>query len=140
MSAKQRPLLRNAVLTAASVVGVFVLLPLALPFVLAYLISWWVEPAVAALGRRTHLPRWLRSGLCITALFAAMGAILFLLGRVIWEELARLVREHDAGVARDRPEQIEHDHVEVAEALVEEAGVVAQVPEAAGVVVGVAVA
>lgn len=103
MSAKQRPLLRNAVLTAASVVGVFVLLPLALPFVLAYLISWWVEPAVAALGRRTHLPRWLRSGLCVTGLLLLVGAGLFLFCQVAWTEIVRLARQLPTLLRQLRP-------------------------------------
>ena len=78
---------------AAVLFGGFVLLPLLLPFVLAYGFSVWAEPAVAALGRRTRLPRWLRSGLCVSLLFAGTGAVLYLFVRVLWEELVRLVRQ-----------------------------------------------
>lgn len=103
MQLPRKSWLRVLLILAGAVFAGFVLLPLLLPFVLAYLFSWWAEPAVAALGRRTRLPRWLRSGLCITALFAAMGAILFLLGRVIWEELARLVRQLPAMIRQLEP-------------------------------------
>lgn len=69
------------------------LLPLLLPFLLAYLFSLGAEPGVAALGRRTRLPRWLRSGLCVTGLFIGATLVLFFFGRVLWEELLRLVRQ-----------------------------------------------
>lgn len=93
MQLHRQSLLRTAVMIAAALFGAFVLLPLLLPFVLAYLFSVWAEPAVAALGRRTRLPRWLRSGLCVTALFALTGAGLYLFVRVLWVELVRLVRQ-----------------------------------------------
>ena len=103
MAAKHRPLLRDAALTAGTVLAVFVLLPVGLPFVLAYLISYWVEPAVAALGRRTRLPRWLRSGLCVTGLLLLAGAGLFLFCRVVWAELVRLASQLPALLRQLQP-------------------------------------
>ena len=71
----------------------FGLLPLLLPFVLAYGVALLVEPGVEALGRRTPLPRWARSGLCVTVLFLGTGLGLWCFGRVLWGELLRLGRQ-----------------------------------------------
>ena len=88
----RKPALTAAGLLAGAALGL-ALLPLMLPFLLAYGLALGAEPAVAALGRRTPLPRWARSGLCVTALFLGAGAALFFFGRVLWEELLRLVRQ-----------------------------------------------
>ncbi|MBR6413577.1 MAG: sporulation integral membrane protein YtvI [Oscillospiraceae bacterium] len=77
----------------AAVLIALALLPLALPFLLAYLFSLGAEPAVTALGRRTRLPRWVRSGLCVTGVFAGVFLLLFFFGQVLWGELLRLVRQ-----------------------------------------------
>lgn len=86
----RRPLLRAGMIVGAVALG-FTVLPLVLPFLLAGLAATAAEPGVAALGRRTRLPRWTRSGLCVTGLFLAAGAVLCFFGRVLWEELLRLV-------------------------------------------------
>lgn len=87
----KKPLVTAA--TLLSVLGLgFALLPLLLPFLLAYLLALAAEPGVAALCRRTRLPRWAASGLCVSALLLAAGAVLGFFGRVLWEELLQLVR------------------------------------------------
>ena len=88
----RKPLMRAGVIVGGAALG-FTLLPLFLPFLLAGLAAAAAEPGVAALGRRTRLPRWARSGLCVTGLFAALGVLLCFFGRVLWEELLRLVRQ-----------------------------------------------
>lgn len=88
---------KKPAMTAGMVIGGLVLgvtvLPLLLPFLLAYLLALAADPGVNALGRRTRLPRWLRSGLCVTAVFLALGAVLWFFCQVIWGELLRLVRQ-----------------------------------------------
>jgi sporulation integral membrane protein YtvI len=86
----KKPLMRAGMIVGGAVLCI-TLLPLMLPFLLAYLLALGAEPAVAALGRRTPLPRWLRSGLCVTGLFLGAGVLLCFFGRVLWEELLRLV-------------------------------------------------
>lgn len=85
---------RKPLTAAGTVLAVLVLsvtlLPLLLPFLLAYLVALGAEPGVAALGRRTRLPRWARSGLCVTGLFLLAGFLLCFFGRIVWEELLRL--------------------------------------------------
>ncbi len=88
----RKPLVRAGMILGAAALG-FTLLPLFLPFLLAGLAALAVEPGVAALGRRTRLPRWARSGLCVTGLYLALGAVLCFFGRVVWEELLRLVSQ-----------------------------------------------
>ncbi len=85
-------LVRAGMIAAGAALG-FAVLPLVLPFLLAGLLALAAEPGVAALGRRTRLPRWASSALCVTGLFAALGAVLCFFGRVLWEELLRLVRQ-----------------------------------------------
>ena len=89
----RKPILHAAAVIAGGLIGCFVLLPLLLPFVLGYLLSYGAEPAVKALGNRTPLPRWARSGICVTALFAVLGLALWLTVRVLWTELLRLVQQ-----------------------------------------------
>ena len=98
----KKPLTAAGSLLLAAGAG-FLLLPLLLPFLLAYGLALAAEPAVAALGRRTRLPRWLRSGLCVTGLFALLGALLCFFGRILWEELLRLVRQLPALLAQLQP-------------------------------------
>ena len=88
----KKPLVRAGMIVGGAALG-FTVLPLILPFLLAGLAALAVEPGVAALGRRTRLPRWASSGLCVTGLFAVLGAVLCFFGRVLWEELLRLVRQ-----------------------------------------------
>ena len=88
----QKPLLTAGMVAGGIVLG-FTVLPLLLPFLLAYGLSLGAEPVVAALGRKTRLPRWARSGLCVTGLFLAAGLLLWFFGRVLWEELLQLVRQ-----------------------------------------------
>ena len=98
----RKPALTAAGLLAGAALGLAVL-PLVLPFLLAYGLALGAEPAVAALGRRTPLPRWARSGLCVTGLFLVAGAGLFFFGQVLWEELLRLVRQLPTLLAQLRP-------------------------------------
>ena len=85
----KKPLARAGLIAGAAALG-FAVLPLVLPFLLAGLLALAAEPGVAALGRRTRLPRWACAGLCVTGLFGALGAVLCFFGRVLWEELLRL--------------------------------------------------
>ncbi|MBQ2617857.1 MAG: sporulation integral membrane protein YtvI [Oscillospiraceae bacterium] len=98
----KKPLMKAGALLAAACLG-FALLPLLLPFLLAYLLASAAEPAVAALGRRTPLPRWGRSGLCVTGLFLLVCVVLCFFGRVLWEELLRLVRQLPGLLAQLQP-------------------------------------
>ena len=88
----RKPALKAAGIVAGVAAGLTVL-PLVLPFLLAYLAASGVEPGVAALGRGTPLPRWLRSGLCVTGAFLVLGLLLWFFGRILWGELLRLVRQ-----------------------------------------------
>ncbi len=98
----KKPLVTAAAVVAAVGFGFF-LLPLLLPFGLAYLLALAAEPAVTALGRRTGLPRWLRSGLCVTGVYAAAFSLLWFFGRILWEELLRLVRQLPELLAQLQP-------------------------------------
>lgn len=88
-----KTLLRAAGAVLGLLVGGFVLLPLLLPFVLGYFFSLGAEPGVGMLERKTALPRWLRSGICVTVLYLGAGAVVYCFCRVLWAELLNLVRQ-----------------------------------------------
>ena len=91
--------LPNYLKTALRTVGLLVcafacgwlLLPLLLPFVLGYVFSVGTEPGVRLLEKRTRLPRWVRSGICVTLFYLAAGTVLWCFLRVLWPELRNLV-------------------------------------------------
>ncbi len=88
----KKPAMTAGMVLGGLVLG-FTLLPLLLPFLLAYLLALAADSGVNALGRRTRLPRWLRSGLCVTAVFLALGVLLWFFCQVLWGELLRVVRQ-----------------------------------------------
>lgn len=88
----KKPAMTAGMVLGALVLG-FTLLPLLLPFLLAYLLALAADSGVNALGKRTRLPRWVRSGICVTAVFLALGALLWFACQVLWGELLRLVRQ-----------------------------------------------
>lgn len=67
------------------------LLGLFMPFVLALIVSWFLNPLVKSLQRRLGLPRGILSILLILLAFAAIGGILFGLGSSLASEIRSLV-------------------------------------------------
>ena len=64
-----------------------------LPFLLGYLVARGAEPLVKQMSRRSRLPRWVCTGICVTVLLALVGMGLFLLGRVLVTEILSFVRQ-----------------------------------------------
>lgn len=67
------------------------LLGLFMPFVLALVVAWLLNPVVKALQKRLGLPRGLLSLLLILLAFAAVGGVLFALGNSLFTEVSSLV-------------------------------------------------
>lgn len=86
-----KPVLYGGAAVLGGLVLVLIGLPLLLPFLLAWLMSAAAEPAVAALGRRTRLPRAVRSGICMTGLLLLLGAVAWFFLRILWQELRLFV-------------------------------------------------
>ena len=97
---------KKPLVTAAAAAGaaalVFLALPTALPFLLAYLLASAAEPGQRYLEKHTPLPRPLRCGLAVSALFLLLGGVLYFLCRVVWGELQALARQLPALLARLR--------------------------------------
>ena len=91
-----RKILRAAGLTLAGALGLWlfaaVLLPVLLPFLIGLAVAALVERPVAALLRRTRIPRGLASFLCVLAVYAALGTGLFFLCRTLLGELMGFLR------------------------------------------------
>ena len=83
---------QTVLLAAAAALGLWLaasfLLPVALPFLIALLVARLVQRPVAFLTRR-GLPRWLASGVVVTAALALLCLGLYGLVRVLWTELGR---------------------------------------------------
>ena len=72
------------------------LLGLFMPFVLALVVAWLLNPLVKALQKRLGLPRGLLSLLLILLAFAAVGGVLFALGHSLFTEVSSLVNNWPA--------------------------------------------
>lgn len=77
---------------AALWLGTRYVLPVALPFLLGTGLALLAEPLVQLAGNRLRFPRWLATGLGVTAALVAVLAIVSLLGAVVVRELGNLVR------------------------------------------------
>jgi len=80
-------------LLAATWLTLRFLLPVALPFLLAWLAAQAAEPAVRLLGERAKLPRWLAAGVSVTVLYGLLGLLLYGVCRAVCGELARFTQE-----------------------------------------------
>lgn len=69
------------------------LLPLALPFLIGLCVALLAEPLVRALQNKAKLPRWLSSILCVGGILTLFGTALYLLLRVLFNELTELSRQ-----------------------------------------------
>jgi len=90
----ERRFLRLVLYIGIFCVGIFLffrfLLPVLLPFLIAFLFSQLAEPAVRLLNERWRMPRAVNAALVMSALFAFLGLILVLLVSACAEELTRL--------------------------------------------------
>ena len=69
-------------------------LPLFAPFVAAYLLAGAVRPAVSFMKRRLRIPVGVGATLMILLLVAALGAGVFFLGKLLIEQVVRLIENY----------------------------------------------
>lgn len=86
-------LTRAGMVIGGLAVGVLVVLPLGLPFFLAYGLSLAAEGPVGWLQRKTPLPRWACTALGAGGLFVLLGAVVWFFARVLFGELRSLAAE-----------------------------------------------
>ena len=67
------------------------LMPILLPFLLAALTALAAEPLVAALQKRTHLPRNAATGIGVGVTLLLLGALVLMLGALLFRQLQRLM-------------------------------------------------
>lgn len=79
--------------TAAFLLVLPFLLPLALPFLIGLCVALLAEPLVRALQDKAKLPRWLSSILCVGGILALFGTVLYFLLRVLFGELTEFSRQ-----------------------------------------------
>lgn len=89
-----RQLIRRAALLAGGFLGVWLcikyLLPIAMPFLLGFLLALAAEPAVRTGTRLLKLPRWAASGIAVTFTLVLLMTLLGGLGAVAVKELGIL--------------------------------------------------
>lgn len=87
--------LRKALIIAGAALLVWLsaryLLPVLLPFILAALMALAAEPLVAALEKRTHLPRSAATGIGVTIVLVILTLLVLVLGALMLRQLQRLV-------------------------------------------------
>ncbi len=77
----------------ATILGFKFVLPLVLPFLIGALIAKLVDPAVRFLIRKGGMPRWVCSGVSVSAFYLLLGSGVYLLCRRIGVELAEFFRQ-----------------------------------------------
>lgn len=83
---------RTLLIAAAAIAGGWLLLwilgPVLLPFAVGLALAKAAEKPVSALQQRSGMPRWLCTGLCVTAIYGALFSVLWLLCRLLYRELS----------------------------------------------------
>ena len=92
LSEKQKKALLTAGITAAVYISFKYILPLVLPFLLAYWTALLIRPVTRGLHKRLYLKEGIWASLCVAVLFGALFAGLYFLGRLFLSELALAVR------------------------------------------------
>lgn len=69
------------------------LLELLMPFVLALVVAWLLNPLVKRLQKRLGLPRGVLSILLLLLVFVAVGGVFFALGQSVFTEISSLVND-----------------------------------------------
>lgn len=87
---KVRRILIFSAVTAAVYLAFRFLLPLFLPFVVAFLLAWVLTPFVKLMSRKLRFPVMFSSIVGIAILMGAISFGLFFLGKIAWEQLMRL--------------------------------------------------
>lgn len=72
------------------------LLELLMPFVLALVVAWLLNPLVKRLQKRLGLPRGVLSILLLLLVFVAVGGVLFALGQSVFTEVSALVNDWES--------------------------------------------
>ena len=92
---EKQKLWQKILLCAVGIAGAFLALrffgPVLLPFAFGLVIALAAEPLVTRLQNRTTIPRWLCSGIGITAVYVLITLILFISCKLLWRELASFV-------------------------------------------------
>ena len=70
-----------------AIAAVLFLLPIALPFLLGYVLALCVQRPITLLHRRTGMKTWLCAGICMLVLFLLLGSGVFLLVRQLIREV-----------------------------------------------------
>ncbi len=80
----------------AAIIGVYIgfeyILPLFIPFVLAYFIAWLLLPVVRFLNRKIHMPKLFGGILSLSLLVSAVGWALYRLCGIFLQQLTVLLR------------------------------------------------
>jgi sporulation integral membrane protein YtvI len=89
----RRKLIITAIITTLVVYfGFLYLLPLILPFVVAYFLAWIVRPLTEFLYRRLKLPRIVGGSISLLLLIAAIGTVLFFLINNLMKQIFAFIK------------------------------------------------
>ena len=81
-----------ALAIAGAWLGLWLLGSALLPFALGLAVAKAADPAVRSLHQRARMPRWAAAALAVSGVWLLLLLTLFLLGRLLWNELAEFVQ------------------------------------------------
>lgn len=93
---ENKPRIRNIFIIIITTLGVYLvfqyILPLILPFLIAYFLAWMIRPSTEFLYRKMKLPRIIGGTLSITVLLAVLGTGLYYLFNTLLKQIINLIR------------------------------------------------
>ncbi|MBO5199366.1 MAG: sporulation integral membrane protein YtvI [Lachnospiraceae bacterium] len=90
LNSNQRIIIIMGIAAAAVYLGFKYILPLFVPFLLAWAIAWVLRPAVSFLRKRLRIPTAIGGAVMLVLLLAGAGTGLFYLGRMLITQLTEL--------------------------------------------------
>lgn len=91
-SDKHKRIFKLMITTAAVYLSFKYLLPLFLPFLIAYFFAWMLRPFAAWLNRKLHIPIFIGGGIGLVFLLLIIGTAVFFIGRMLLEQLTLFLK------------------------------------------------
>lgn len=91
-SNKQKRIFKIMITIAAVYLSFKYLLPLFIPFLIAYFFAWMLRPFAGWLNRKLRIPIFIGGGIGIALVSAVFGVIIFFIGRMLIEQISLFLK------------------------------------------------
>lgn len=89
---KQKRLIKIAITVAAVYLSFKYLLPIFLPFLVAYFIAWMLRPLAGWMNKKFKIPIFIGGGIGLACLFGILGTGIFFIGKILIEQLTLFLK------------------------------------------------